>query len=126
MVVIREKKDYQIGYKVSVCFNVSQKESFILSQFKKYLQCGTTRARKDGVAYYEVNNFSSITGNVIPFFKRYNFLSENKKSQFSKFCQVVELMEKGEHLNLKGFEKILEIRKRMNHGGKSSRKNFKS
>ena len=35
------------------------------------------RQRKDGVWYYEVNNLTAVRENVIPFFKRFNFLSAN-------------------------------------------------
>ena len=126
MVVIRKKTDYSIGYKISVCFNVSQTETYILSQFKTILKCGTLRTRKDDVSYYEVNNFNAIVENIIPFFKHFAFLSTNKKLQFAKFCQVVELMQKGDHLTEEGFYSIVKIRETMNRGGKSSRKHFKN
>ena len=56
MVVVRKRNDYKNNWKISLCFNVSQKETYILSQFKKHLRCGTLRKRPDGVSYYEVNN----------------------------------------------------------------------
>lgn len=125
MVIVRKRPDYSLNYKVSLAFNVSQKETYILSQFKKHLGCGTIRTRSDGVSYYEVNNFNSITDVIVPFFKKYNFLSANKKFQFSKFCQIVNLMQDKKHLEEKGLEEIINLRKTMNRGGKSSRKNLK-
>ena len=124
MIVVRKKSDYKIGYKISACFNVSQKESYILSQFKKHLRCGTLRTRSDGVSYFEVNNLTAITENVIPFFDHLRFISANKKFQYSKFCQAVKCLENKEHLTPEGFDKIIQIRQQMNRGGKSSRKNF--
>ena len=62
-------------WKISLCFNISQKDPVILTEFKKHFKCGTIRERKhDGVYYYEVNNFRE-TG----------FLSAKKKRDFSKF-----------------------------------------
>ena len=123
MIVVRKRDDYQKKWKISLCFNVSQKESYILSQFKKHLKCGTLRTRPDGVSYYEVNNFNSIWENVIPFFNEFNFLSQNKKYQFSLFKKAAKLIKSKEHLDPEGFRKILEIRRKMNNGGK--RKNLK-
>lgn len=125
MIVLRKRDDYQQDFKVSLCFNVSQKETFILSQFKKHLKCGTLRSRSDGVAYFEVNNFQAIRENVIPFFKKFHFLSANKKFQFAKFVEAAKVISAKDHLKRSGFEKILKIREVMNRGGKSSRKHFR-
>ena len=122
MIVVRKRDDYKAKWKISLCFNVSQKESYILAQFKKHLQCGMLRARPDGVWYYEVNNFNSIWNNVLPFFRKFSFLSQNKKYQFMLFSQAAEIIYKNEHLTKNGFEQILMIRNKMNHGGK--RKNL--
>lgn len=125
MVVLRKRNDYQQDFKVSLCFNVSQKETYILSQFKKHLKCGTLRSRPDGVAYFEVNNFRSIWENIIPFFKKFRFLSSNKKLQFAKFVKIVTLISAGKHLEESGLKEIIKIRETMNRGGKSSRKHFR-
>ena len=123
MIVVRKRDDYKAKWKISLCFNVSQKESYILSQFKKHLQCGTLRVRPDGVGYYEVNNFNSVWNNVLPFFKKFSFLSHNKKHQFMLFSQAARKIHDNQHLDETGFKEILGIRSKMNHGGK--RTNFK-
>ena len=118
-VSFRKREDYKIPWKISLSFNVSQKDKVILSQFKKHLKCGTLRERKhDGVYYYEVTNLNAILTNVIPFFNRFGFLSAKKKRDFSKFKQIAKLMEKKDHLTVDGIQEILEIRKEMNDGGK--------
>jgi LAGLIDADG endonuclease len=118
----RKRKDYSMPWKISLCFNVSQKDKVILALFKRHLKCGTLRSRNDGVWYYEVNNFTAIQGNVIPFFKRFGFLSAKKKRDFAKFEQIAKLIADGEHLNNSGIRQILEIRKSMNDGGAGRRK----
>jgi hypothetical protein len=114
----RKRSDYKLPWKISLCFNISQKDKVILALFKRWLGCGTLRSRPDGVWYYEVNNFNAIDQNVIPFFRQYRFFSAKKKRDFSKFCQIADLMKKGEHLNFEGIKRILAIRKDMNDGGK--------
>lgn len=114
----RRRQDYKLPWKVSLCFNISQKDKVILALFKHHLGCGTLRSRPDGVWYFEVNNFNAIKEKVIPFFKRFQFLSAKKKRDFAKFVQAVEMIEKGKHLNQEGIKEILELRREMNDGGK--------
>ncbi len=118
----RKRKDYSMPWKISLCFNVSQKDKVILALFKRHLKCGTLRSRNDGVWYYEVNNFTAIQGNVIPFFDRFGFLSAKKKRDYAKFKQIAKLIADGEHLKKSGIRRILEIRKLMNDGGAGRRK----
>lgn len=113
----RKRKDYPQPWKISLCFNVSQKDKVILALYKRHLNCGTLRGRSDEVWYFEVNNFNAIQQNVIPFFNRFGFLSAKKKRDFSKFKQLSKIIENKEHLTRKGIEKILLIRKEMNDGG---------
>ena len=77
---------------------------------------------KDGVVYYEVRNLRSLHEVIIPFFDRFNFLSANKKRNFSIFKSIVELMVKGEHLNSEGMRKILLLRETLNEGKGRKRK----
>ena len=114
----RPRQDYTVPWKVSVSFNVSQKDRVILALFKRYLGCGTLRARPDGVWYYEVTNLNAVVENVIPFFERFPFLSAKKKRDFAKFKQIVALIKSGAHLTAHGIRQILEIRNDMNDGGK--------
>ena len=114
----RPRRDYPIPWKVSVSFNVSQKDRVILALFKEHLGCGTLRGRPDGVWYYEVTNLSAVIENVIPFFERFRFLSAKKKRDFAKFKQIVALMKDGAHLTVNGIQQILAIREDMNDGGK--------
>jgi hypothetical protein len=113
-VSFRPRSDYAFPWKVSLCFNISQRDPVILSLFKKHLQCGTMRQRKDGVWYYEVNNLKPILENVIPFFRRFRFLSAKKKRDFAKFVAMAKVMEEGRHLSREGLEEILSLRRGMN------------
>jgi hypothetical protein len=113
-VSFRPRSDYAFPWKVSLCFNVSQRDPAVLFLFKKCLECGTMRQRQDGVWYYEVNNLRPLLENVIPFFERFRFLSGKKKKDFSKFKALAELMSHGRHLTREGVDEILTIRRGMN------------
>ena len=113
-VSFRPRSDYAFPWKVSLCFNISQRDPVVLFLFKKHLECGTMRQRQDGVWYYEVNNLRPLLENVIPFFERFHFLSAKKKRDFSKFKALAELMSHGRHLSREGVDEILAIRRGMN------------
>src|SRR3977135_816798 len=121
-VSFRKRGDYAMPWQVSLCFNVSQRERFVLTLFEQHLKCGTMRSRADGVWYYEVNNFTAIIENVIPFFDRFGFLSVKNQRDFGKFKQIARLIQEGRHLSREGIEEILEIRRDMNDGGAMRRK----
>ena len=121
-VSFRKRKDYTQPWKISLYFNVSQKDKVILTLFKRHLKCGTLRSREDGIWYYEVNNFTAITENVIPFFNRFRFLSAKKKRDFAKFKKLANLIKDGKHLDQAGIKEILRVRNDMNDGGSGRRK----
>jgi hypothetical protein len=121
-VSFRRRGDYAMPWKVSLCFNVSQRDQVVLNVLKEQLKCGTMRARADGVWYYEVNNFTAIIENVIPFFDRFGFLSMKKQRDFAKFKQIAKLIQEGRHLSKEGIDEILVIRRDMNDGGAMRRK----
>ena len=121
-VSFRRRGDYAMPWKVSLCFNVSQRDRVVLTLFMEHLKCGTMRTRSDGVWYYEVNTFTAIVGNVIPFFDRFGFLSAKKRRDFAKFKQIAQLIQEGRHLSREGIDEILAIRRDMNDGGAMRRK----
>src|SRR3990170_3609321 len=117
-VSFRPRPDYRQPWKVSLCFNISQKDRVILALVKHHLKCGTLRSRPDGVWYYEVNNLEAILNHVIPFFKRFRFLSAKKKRDFAKFVRLARMLHEGRHRTEGGVREILQIRHDMNDGGK--------
>src|SRR5437867_1170227 len=109
-VSFRPRDDYRSPWKVSLCFNISQRDEVILAKFKRYLECGTMRCRHDGVWYYEVNNLVAIRENVIPFFDHFGFLSAKKQRDFAKFKELAALLSEGRQKDRDGIDEILRIR----------------
>ena len=121
-VSLRRKEDHKMGWQVVLTFNVSQKESYILSQIKKHLGCGRLQQRRDGINYYVCANPIAIKERVIPFFRKFQFRSAGKKRNFSIFCQITELVFKKQHLNEEGLEQIIKLREDLNAGKGRKRK----
>lgn len=114
----RRRRDYTLPWKVSLCLNVSQKDKVVLALFKRHLKCGTIRYKSDDVWMFEVNNLNAIHENVIPFFRRFGFLSAKKKRDFAIFRRMAELMKEKAHLDKPGIVELLKLRREMNDGGK--------
>lgn len=119
---LRKKKDYKIGWQPVLSFNVSQRERTLLDLMKDYFQCGIVKRRKDGLHSYDVTNPHDLLTKVIPFFDQYYFFSTKKKETFILFKQAVNLMSNKEHLKPIGFEKLLDIREKINIGKGRTRK----
>jgi hypothetical protein len=122
-VSLRKRNDHTMGWQVVLSFTVAQKESYILSQFKKVLGCGRLRKRsRDGLYIYEVNNPTSIKEKVIPFFRNFKFLSQSKKKNFSIFCKISDLVFSKKHLSTDGLRSIIEFSEELNQGKGRKRK----
>lgn len=121
-VSLRKKSDYLLGWQPVLSFNVSQKEKTLLVLMKKYFKCGIIKQRKDGLYSYDVTNPKDINQAIIPFFKKYYFLSNNKKKNFLLFSKIAKLMFEKKHLNMVGFRKLLLLREKLNEGKGRTRK----
>jgi hypothetical protein len=114
----RVRSDYKARWKISACFNVSNKDKAILILMQKYLECGTLRSRSDGVWYYEVNTIAQLRYHVIPFFTKFSFLSDKKKNDFKIFCEILTILQSDNPRSEENIRVILDLRNQMNYGGK--------
>ena len=121
-VSVKKRTDYANNWKLAASFNISQKDKVILAWIKKILGCGRLRERKDGVVYYEVTNITSLHEKIIPFFKKFSFLSARKKQNFAIFKKIVKLMYNKEHLDPGGFKQVLKLRAKLNDDAGRNRK----
>ena len=115
-VTLKKRADHTLGWQVTLIFNVSQRDKTVLALFKRHLGCGTLYQRKDGVWYYYVSNFTAIKEQVIPFFKKYGFLSASKKKNFSIFVKIADILSKSEEITPKELEEIIKLREKINEG----------
>ena len=112
---INKHPEVKFGYQVLPELTVVQHERDIalLHKIRTYMKCGVVR-RNHGDRYcWRVRKLENLTEIILPFFEKYK-LNSQKRIEFDKFGQVVRLMQKAEHLNLEGFNKIMKIASRMN------------
>lgn len=118
----RKKADYKVGWQPILSFNVSQRERTILALMKQHFKCGIIKQRKDGLFSYDVTNPTALALTIVPFFEKYNFLSQTKKKNFRIFKQAVHLMAQKQHLSQSGLESLVELREQINVGAGRTRK----
>ncbi len=119
-------KDPQMkqGIKVIPEFHINQSylRLEILETIKKYFDCGYLKQnhvknKKDDTYVFVVRNRDDLIDKIIPFFEKYNFISDKQKS-FTIFKQIVFLMQSGAHSNRAGIKKIINLAYKMNVNGK--------
>ena len=116
----------KMGWQVFPEFNVSQskKDIALLYEVQRFFNCGhiyihRMRAKKEkrwDILYkYCVRSRKDLQEKIIPFFKEHPCRSSVKRNDFYRFIEVIDLIEKKEHLLVKGMKKIARIIKSMNH-----------
>jgi hypothetical protein len=65
---------------------------------------------------YSVENHKTLLEKIVPFFRKYRL--SVKDDAFQKFAEIVERMQKKEHLSIEGFMRIVDIAFTMNAQGK--------
>ena len=127
-VQIVKNKTMKTGLQVLPEFVVSQhiRSIQVLYALKAYFQTGEVRSesQREGETgrQYRVRSIKALLETIIPFFMKHP-LKTAKNVEFLKFRDILLLMEKGEHLNLEGIEKIRRIQDQMNTKPKRLSKN---
>jgi len=91
------------------------KDLALLKSIREFFGVGEIYEKKDGFLVYSVTSLKEITNVIIPHFTKYILMSQ-KRVDFELFKQVVQIMNKGEHLTMAGFSKIVAIKAAMNLG----------
>lgn len=122
----RCKQDYRNKWQPVLSFNVSQRDMTVLAIMQKYLRCGISKQRKDGLYSYDVSSPQSLELRIIPFFHKFVLLSLTKGKNFQLFREAVKLMFQKRHLTQTGLRELVEIREQINEGRGRKRKYLKS
>ena len=126
LVSIFKSSQAKLKWQIFPEFNVSQslKGKDLLHKLEEFFGCGHIYAQNarnikhgkwDPLYKYCVRNKTELQQKIIPFFEKYPPKGKSKLDDFQKFVQVVKLMDKGEHLTLKGMVKIAKIAEKMIH-----------
>ena len=112
---ISKNDGVKFGYQILPELTVVQhkRDIALLHKIRSFMQCGVVRSNHGDRFCWRVRNLKNHVEVILPFFEKHP-LRSLKRIEFLKFAKAVRLMEKGEHLNPEGFQKILKIAKEMN------------
>ena len=113
---------YRSGVRVQMHFHIKmqEKDRPLLEKVKNTLQCGKVYFQKERRANhcqcyrYTVFSQEEIKDKIVPFFSKYPLQSVTKRKSFEAFRKIARLVDKGEHLNSNGIEKIRALKAQMN------------
>ncbi len=111
---INAHPEMNTGYQVIPEFVVVQhkRDVQVLYALKAFFGCGVVRLNHGDRMAYRVRKFEHLRHRIVPFFEKHP-LKTKKRLDFIAFRRVLLLMEKGEHLNAEGLERIRKIAERM-------------
>jgi hypothetical protein len=131
-VAIQRNPSTRNGWQLVPEFHVSQnpERASVLRLLQTHLGCGRIQANarsggRDRSLVYVVRSRAQLIRNVIPFFERHPILSE-KRLEFETFAEIVRAMERGEHLEQEGFERLLALAIQINGDGRCRRTDWSS
>ena len=109
--------DMTAGYQVLPEFTVVQhaRDAQLLHAMKAFFGCGVVRTNHGDRLAFRVRSQQHLLERILPFFERHPLRSK-KHIDFLKFREVLLMMQKGEHLESGGLERIREIASKMNRG----------
>lgn len=113
---------YKTGFRIQLHFHIKlqEKDKGVLLKICNSLKCGNVYFQKDNrknhthCYRYTVGSQKDIFEIIIPFFQQHQLQTFSKARSFKAFCKIAEIVRKGNHLNLKGIEKIKKIKSTMN------------
>ena len=96
-----------------------EKDKEVLCRLKEFFGCGNVYFQTDirpshqNCYRYEVASRKDLQEKIIPFFKLNHLKLPSKIRDFDIFCKLIEMMDKGKHLNLNGLRKMYRIKQKM-------------
>ena len=121
---ILPRKLGKVDFEVRPSFSLSQhkRNRSLLFKLKEYFGCGSIRfSKKDQTYKFEVRSLKDLKEKILPHFEKFPLEGE-KARDFKVLKEIVEMMERKEHLERKGLLKIVELIERMTESEK--RKKF--
>lgn len=91
----------------------------ILEELRKFFGCGAVYFQKDkrpnhkNCYRFEVGNRCDLERKIVPFFKENEPRFPTKKQDFSIFCQIMDGIKKGHHLNPEGLRNLYLLKQKM-------------
>jgi hypothetical protein len=116
---ITKKKGYLLGVQIYPSFNLQVHviDKPLLEKIKKVMNCGriyTNSKRK--LVNFKVYRYDDLVNKVIPFFDKYQFHG-NKKRSFEIFKEIMSILDKPGRISEEDLSQVASLKVSMNHRG---------
>jgi len=118
MINITKRETNRMGWQIRPCFQIKlhHRDKELLMKIKYFFnEIGSISFSNDNGVMYRVNKLDDIINIIIPHFDKYPLITQ-KQSDYKTFKNIVELINKGEHLNENGIIKIINLKTVLNKG----------
>ena len=98
---------------------LTEEDKEILYELKNYFRCGNVYFQKDkrknhkDCYRYEITKREDLKNTIISFFKKNPVKLKTKVRDFKIFCQIMEAIERKEHLTIFGLKKLYKLKQKM-------------
>ena len=95
------------------------RDKHILDELKRHFGCGNVYVQRERrpnhqqCYRYEVANRKDLREVIIPFFRKHELKFPSKRRDFSIFCRLVEMLNRGLHRTPKGLRKVYALKQKM-------------
>lgn len=118
IIIIRKSPKHKTGWRVEAVFQIGlhKKDKAVLEHIQKFFE-GIGNIYKHGkdTMQYKVTNLQDLTNIIIPHFENLPLITQ-KRADFILFKQIIDLMNRKEHLIIEGLHKIIAIKASINLG----------
>mgnify|MGYP001561766491 FL=1 len=96
-----------------------ERDKIILEELRNYFGCGNVYFQKDSrqnhqnCYRFEVTSRSDLKTIIIPFFKKHKLKFPSKQKDFELFYSIFKRIERNEHLQSKGLQKLYALKQHM-------------
>lgn len=106
-----------VGWNIEVIFQIKlhKKDEELLNLIQNYFGVGNVVKSGDNASAYIVRSLDDITQKIIPHFDNYS-LKTQKLADYLLWKEIVMSMGSGDHLTVKGVQKIVNLRASLNLG----------
>jgi hypothetical protein len=115
---LAKSKNHKTGWWIQACFEIGLhvRDKDLLLEIKSFFNdAGNVYIKNNNSTSYQVRSITELTNIIIPHFDKYPLISQ-KQSDYILFRNIIELINKNEHLTKDGITKIVNLKASLNKG----------
>jgi hypothetical protein len=122
---VNRQPTMKVGWQVLPEFRVvqHQRDVALLEQLRIFFGCGQVTVNNGDRMELRIRGVKELSERVVAFFRSHP-LRTVKRSSFECFAEVIDLMQRGDHLTMEGLARVRELAGRMNRGSQNPQRPY--